>query len=417
VFIKNVSTSAPWDGTDKFVYALFYDSSTPSSWEDKTTAYTGKYIKMSSAFTTGVKANSSHTHVFLGGNSEQDDEAHGGGVGGYRSDGIVLHSHPITATFSTEEIPDPPYVMFRLFRKLLGKMVIYNDALTNIYTNGLYESPALQLKTESFGKLYFNARLVGEDVFKVFFRSGLSQSAVSSGLSLVVDTVADTLTYTDHGYSNGDRIALTADAYPSGLLGTILYYAVNVTANTFQLSLTQGGSAIDISSEGTSVSSKSWSASVSNSGDVIAIAVNPWIQYLMEFSATNSTSSNPTLYSADGFLLKFSYRRAGAIAETSVEFIYETGEMNHDEPMVDKIYKRIASEHVGTIGSFTVIWETENASGQFTFDLARFPRRWQSFFQDNAMGEKISLRFYKNDLYDLTLKEFKGFYTPQPMLI
>jgi hypothetical protein len=133
--------------------------------------------------------------------------------------------------------------------------------------------------------------------------------------------------------------------------------------------------------------------------------------------AVNTVNSLPTLFYGDGYVMKFNYSRSGTIAESSVEFIYKTGNMNNSEPLVDKIYKRLASEHSGTGGSIRIDWETENASGSWEFDLGRFPNRWQSFFHDNAMGEILSLTFYKNDLEDFTLREFKGFYTPQPMLI
>lgn len=51
---------------------------------------------------------------------------------------------------------------------------------------------------------------------------------------------------------NGDAIGLnTTSILPSGLSDGIIYYVINATANTFKVSLTQGGVAVDITSVGT----------------------------------------------------------------------------------------------------------------------------------------------------------------------
>jgi hypothetical protein len=49
------------------------------------------------------------------------------------------------------------------------------------------------------------------------------------------------------------RVALTAvlaESLPTGLNATTIYYIVGVTTNTFQLSLTSGGAAVDITAQG-----------------------------------------------------------------------------------------------------------------------------------------------------------------------
>lgn len=153
------------------------------------------------------------------------------------------------------------------------------------------------------------------------------------------------------------------------------------------------------------------------SNEVVSTAANVWVQYKVEFTAADTTVSLPKLYTSDGYMLKFSYRRSGTIAETAVEFIYDTGNLNFDEPLMDKIFKKLVSEHSGTKGSVKVSWETENASGSFTFDLSRYPKRWQTFFQSTAMGTTVKIRYYKNDLEDFTIKEFKGYLSPLPVVI
>jgi len=59
------------------------------------------------------------------------------------------------------------------------------------------------------------------------------------------------LTSTAHGLSNGDRIWVdSTDTLPAPLDWNLYYYVINKTTNTFQLSLTSGGSAIDITNTG-----------------------------------------------------------------------------------------------------------------------------------------------------------------------
>jgi len=53
------------------------------------------------------------------------------------------------------------------------------------------------------------------------------------------------VTWTGHGQSNGQRVMFrTTGALPTGLAINTVYYIINAATNTFQLSLTSGGSAI-----------------------------------------------------------------------------------------------------------------------------------------------------------------------------
>ena len=62
----------------------------------------------------------------------------------------------------------------------------------------------------------------------------------------------DKLTATAHGLRNGDIVQLTTtDTFPGGLAANVLAYVVNKTTNDFELSLTEGGAAVNITSNGT----------------------------------------------------------------------------------------------------------------------------------------------------------------------
>lgn len=56
------------------------------------------------------------------------------------------------------------------------------------------------------------------------------------------------ITRTAHNLSNGDRVSFgTTGALPTGITARQQYYVINAAANTFQISLTSGGSAINTS--------------------------------------------------------------------------------------------------------------------------------------------------------------------------
>ena len=73
-----------------------------------------------------------------------------------------------------------------------------------------------------------------------------------SGTAFTVDAGTDFATSPAHGLSNGDRIMVfSSTTLPAGLSLATVYFVVNKTANTFQLSLTSGGAAIDLTDAGT----------------------------------------------------------------------------------------------------------------------------------------------------------------------
>lgn len=76
---------------------------------------------------------------------------------------------------------------------------------------------------------------------------------LGAGVAFTVTAANDTVDITSHGYSNGQRFMLSnvGGALPAGLAADTLYYVVNAATNTFKLSLTAGGAAVDITGTGT----------------------------------------------------------------------------------------------------------------------------------------------------------------------
>lgn len=79
---------------------------------------------------------------------------------------------------------------------------------------------------------------ISRDGYRLWAHSGTTYSA--TGL-----TSTDTITATGHNFVNGDIIRFSALTGGSGLSTSSCYYVINVSGNTFQLSNTSGGPALD----------------------------------------------------------------------------------------------------------------------------------------------------------------------------
>jgi len=70
-----------------------------------------------------------------------------------------------------------------------------------------------------------------------------------------VNTGTDVITITDHGFENDDVIVFTtAGTLPAPITSGPNYYVISASANTFQVSLTQGGAAVNLTTTGSGTS-------------------------------------------------------------------------------------------------------------------------------------------------------------------
>jgi len=66
-----------------------------------------------------------------------------------------------------------------------------------------------------------------------------------------VSTGADLITITGHGFSDGEQVVFSSsNILPTGLSNTVEYFVVGSTINNFQVSLTNGGLPVDITTAG-----------------------------------------------------------------------------------------------------------------------------------------------------------------------
>ncbi len=72
------------------------------------------------------------------------------------------------------------------------------------------------------------------------------QNTLAAGIAATTQAAGDTLTKNGHGLANGTRIQLNSIVTSTGIDTFTIYYVVGTALNTFQLSLTLGGAAVNI---------------------------------------------------------------------------------------------------------------------------------------------------------------------------
>jgi hypothetical protein len=75
-------------------------------------------------------------------------------------------------------------------------------------------------------------------------------------LALSVDTTADTFALGDHSFATGDPVHFRAEmggSLPAPLVAGVVYYAIATTDDTFQVSATVGGAAINLTTAGSEI--------------------------------------------------------------------------------------------------------------------------------------------------------------------
>jgi hypothetical protein len=121
---------------------------------------------------------------------------------------------------------------------------------------------ALALDTRIASREYYGL-LTGGRSYRVFNNIAGFQAIyeypdfqVYNSGGVVATTATDLLTKAGHGLAAATKVRFTTTGgLPTGLAAATTYYVINPTTNTFQVSATLGGAAIDITSVGTGVHS------------------------------------------------------------------------------------------------------------------------------------------------------------------
>ncbi len=125
-----------------------------------------------------------------------------------------------------------------------------NDTVT-ITTSGMSQSNHVVFKGSSLP-----GGVVAGRMYTVVGVSGSAHTLADlrhSGRDALIDSVGVTtnrITLPAHGWVTGQKVAMVSAATPGGLVSHTVYYVLNEDTDSFRLAATDGGSAIDITSEG-----------------------------------------------------------------------------------------------------------------------------------------------------------------------
>lgn len=279
-----------------------------------------------------------------------------------------------------------------------------------LHSSGIASTGAINLNAGTFISSTYATSGTGGSV-SFFIRTGDTET-VDDFSACTVDHTADKFTAAGHGLVNGDRVQIAASTLPTGISNNIMYYAVGVVGNDFQVSLTLDGSAVAFSSNGASVTFKEWTAC----SDITAITAKTWSEFAFYFVSTSSSiwdsfawgslawgSASPLRVTCSGVIvLKIEYTEGGSVAESSVPMRYELGDRVLDSPMADRFYKQV-NLIIESMGTPTLTWSTELASN--TLSITDAYGRFKSFLHDNAFGGTINLEVSQDDLKSCELKK------------
>lgn len=137
-----------------------------------------------------------------------------------------------------------------------GDHVITGDLAKSVVVGAspTHQVTVQHLLGEAYGRGWFGPKAVwfrgtNRDSSKYKFYPGTYAPAPVLQ-TYTADSSTDKLTCSSHGYNDGDQIILMPGSLPAPLSAGILFYVRDKTTNDFKLSAVSGGSAIDLTSNG-----------------------------------------------------------------------------------------------------------------------------------------------------------------------
>ena len=167
----------------------------------------------------------------------------------FQREGAYRGKKSVDAKFSIKQSLSYLFRMDELTKDNLTVVLMGEDAATNnargALTNALVTLP-FTAGTPSSSKLWYDLVSAGA------LATHLISALVFGGTPQAATTAAAGDTFTDnaHGLANGDRVILTQITTTTGISTNTPYFVVGATTNTFQLALTAGGAAIDLTGDG-----------------------------------------------------------------------------------------------------------------------------------------------------------------------
>ena len=115
----------------------------------------------------------------------------------------------------------------------------------------------------------------------------IAGTGISTSRAVTLQTTANTVTLNNHGIPNGTLVSFATIVTTTGIVVYTPYYVVNATTNTFQVSLTSGGSAITLTNNG--------SGTILYGTTITAITPNTNVTLSIPASASNAITTTSAL--------------------------------------------------------------------------------------------------------------------------
>ena len=115
----------------------------------------------------------------------------------------------------------------------------------------------------------------------------IAGTGISTSRAVTLQTTANTVTLNSHGIPNGTLVSFATIVTTTGIVVYTPYYVVNATTNTFQVSLTSGGSAITLTNNG--------SGTILYGTTITAITPNTNVTLSIPASASNAITTTSAL--------------------------------------------------------------------------------------------------------------------------
>lgn len=120
--------------------------------------------------------------------------------------------------------------------------VMFNNAVSNMKQGAYLLGPGAYPQSRQTVAVLYDTR-APTNVSNLYW-GGRFDTATAVTFTVATSTVNRTA----HGYVNGGHLSFgSSGTLPTGVIASQLYYVINATANTFQISLTPGGSAVAMS--------------------------------------------------------------------------------------------------------------------------------------------------------------------------
>lgn len=123
------------------------------------------------------------------------------------------------------------------------------NAFLSAVTGMVFEYMGISAPT---GFVMADGTAYSNDTYAPLLTVCLGKFGYGTGATFTANATTDIITATSHGLSNGNRVLLdSTTTLPAALSAHTIYYVISATTNTFQVSTTVGGSAVNITDTGT----------------------------------------------------------------------------------------------------------------------------------------------------------------------